>query len=153
VPAHRWWYEHRDLGEAILPDGAAVKRPVVTVGVPGYVSEYLAVVDSGSPISVAHAGLFRLLGIDPTIDPPLYVVPLGIGGGSGAVPVFDVELELRPPAGETTLPIRWHCHLGARSSWRLPFAVLLGQRGWFDQFPSTIDAFGTGVDLPDDLVA
>jgi hypothetical protein len=41
----------------------------------------------------------------------------------------------------------WTLHLGARNNWHLPFPVLFGQRGWFDQFPTTIDAESTTVDL------
>ena len=43
----------------------------------------LAVVDSGSPISVADARLFQRSGIDTERDKPIYDVPLTIGGGDG----------------------------------------------------------------------
>jgi hypothetical protein len=39
--------------------------------------------------------------------------------------------------------------VAARDHWRFPFAVLLGQRGWFDRFPTTIDATHTTVHLVD----
>ncbi len=29
---------------------------------------------------------------------------------------------------------------GLAGTWRLPFGVLFGQRGWFEQFPTTIDS-------------
>jgi hypothetical protein len=41
----------------------------------------------------------------------------------------------------------WRRHLGAQPRWRFPFSVLLGQRGWFDRFPTTIDGTSTAVDL------
>jgi hypothetical protein len=40
---------------------------------------------------------------------------------------------------------------GARPRWRLPFAVLLGQRGWFNQFPTRIDARMSAVEVPEAL--
>lgn len=145
MPPARWRYSHSDLGEAVLPDGQSILRPVVTVSVASSAIEYVAVVDSGSPISIADSGLFARFGIDPAIDQPLFEVPLGMGGAFGRIPVFAVELELRPPRGVLAPPVIWSLQLGARHDWRLPFSVLLGQRGWFDQFPTTIDGASTTV--------
>jgi len=85
--------------------------------------------------------------VNIAVDRPLYEVPLGLGSGFGAVPIFGVELTLRPPSRVLDDPIVRRMHLGARGNWRLPFAVLLGQRGWFDRFPTTIDARSTTVQL------
>lgn len=145
--ARRWAYPHCDLGEPNLPDGSMVRRPVVTVAPLASTQVLLAVVDSGSPISVADARLFDRLGIDTGNDEPLYEVPLTVGGGFGRIPVYAVELLLKPPASSTEPPLAWTLHLGARTGWHLPFAVLLGQRGWFDQFPTTIDGHSTTVEL------
>jgi hypothetical protein len=60
-------------------------------------------------------------------------------------------LQHRAPAGLEAAPFRWRLHLGARSGWRLHLAILLGQRGWFDRFPTTIYGVGTSVELPSDL--
>jgi len=107
----------------------------------------LGVLDSGSPISVANGDLFAFLGIDIDVDEPAYEVPLSVGEGFERTPVFRVELRLRSPRdiGEETLA--WSLDLGARRRWRLPFAVLLGQRGWFDTFPTRIDASTSIVEL------
>lgn len=35
---------------------------------------------------------------------------------------------------------RWSLSVAVQVKWRLPFAILFGQRGWFDVFPTTIDA-------------
>ena len=142
----RWSYDHRDLGEPPLPDGTPIRRPVVPLAVAPFTEDLLAVVDSGSPISVADAQLFKWLGVDITTVRPLYEVPLGLGAGFGKVPMFEVVLALRPP-NEFDEPVSWSLHLGARSNWRLPFAVLFGQRGWFDTFPTTIDASTTTIRL------
>ena len=109
----------------------------------------LAVVDSGSPISVADARLFQRLGVDTEPDQPLYDVPLTIGGGDGRIPVYAVELMLVPPGSIAGSPVLWSLHLGARARWHLPFAVLFGQRGWFDRFPTTINATTTTVTIAD----
>lgn len=97
-------------------------------------------------MSVANSTLFSRLGIDVDHDRPLYEVPLSVGGRFAATPVFDVELSLRAPepGGQ---PIRWRLALGARRSWRFPFAVLLGRRGWFDRFPTRIDGDGSTVEV------
>ncbi len=75
---NRWRYEHLDLNEASLPDGRTIRRPVVTVGAPGTVRDYIAVVDSGSPVSVADSRLFPSLGIDIETDAPLFEVSVGV---------------------------------------------------------------------------
>lgn len=93
----QWRYPHRDFSEALLPDGASVRRPAVTVKATGAAMDLVAVVDSGSPISIPDSGVFEDFGIDPEHDDPLYEVPLGFGGTFGRVPVFEVELELLPP--------------------------------------------------------
>ena len=149
--ARLWQYGHRDLGEESLPDGGRVLRPVVVVGAPGSVVEYEAVVDSGSPISIASSELFGKLGIDLSVDEPLYEVPMGVGGVFTRIAVFEVELELLPPLATVASAVKWRLHLGSRGNWRMPISVLLGQRGWFDQFPTTIDGMSTTVHLPDDL--
>ena len=84
-----WQYGHRYLGEEALPDGQPVLRPMVTVGAPGLAEEYEALVDSGSPISIANSELFGKFGIDLSVDEPLYVVPMGIGGVFARIAVFE----------------------------------------------------------------
>jgi hypothetical protein len=70
-----WIYAHRDLGEPLLPDGSPVRRPVVPLLVPPFSEDFLAVVDSGSPISLADEQLFTWLGVDVKQADPLYEVP------------------------------------------------------------------------------
>lgn len=140
-----WSYPHRDLGEPALPDGSVVSRPTVRVHIEGLSENLLAVVDSGSPISVADAQLFSWLGVDLSTADPLYEVPLSLGSTFGRIPVFGVTLSLRSPEESDRQLISWNLHLGARPNWRLPFAILFGQRGWFDRFPTTIDRSHTIV--------
>lgn len=148
MPPTIWTYPHRDIGEPPLPDGTPVRRPTVPVQIPSVSEDLLAVIDSGSPISVADAQLFKWLGVDLANAEPVYEIPLGLGASFGTVPVFHVRLKLRPPAGTNAGPFEWNLKLGARSNWRLPFAVLFGQQGWFDTFTTTIDADTTIVAVP-----
>jgi hypothetical protein len=105
----------------------------------------LAVVDSGSPISVADAQLFEWLGVDLLTAQPLYEVPLSLGSNFNRIRMYEVELSLRPPDDVDASVVKWKLHLGARPNWKLPFAVLFGQQGWFDRFPTTIDGTQTTV--------
>ena len=62
-----------------------------------------------------------------------------------AVPLM-VSPGLHPP-GPGVEPVAWTLPLGARENWTLPFGVLLGQRGWFDRFPTRIDASTSTVEV------
>jgi hypothetical protein len=135
------------LGEPRLPDGSPVLRPCVFVAPPGTDDALIAVVDSGAPITVAAPTLLAALGVDIAVASPIMEVPLGIAGASGRVAIFEVELDLVPPPDLAMGPRRWRLHMAAHPRWRLPFAVLLGYRGWFDQFRTTIDASTTTVHL------
>lgn len=143
----RWAFAHVDLGEPMLPDGTAIRRPVVAVATVGSSQRLRAVVDSGSPLSVADALLFARLGIDLEHDEPLFGVPLTIGRSTSPMPVYEVELNLLPPTSSTASPITWRLQLGARRNWHLPFTVLLGRRGWFDRFRTTIDGDTAVVEI------
>ncbi len=141
-----WTYAHQDLGEPPFADGSALRRPVVPLLFDAGSPSVLGVIDSGSPMSVANSTLFSRLGIDVDHELPLYEVPLSMGGRFATTPVFEVELSLHAPepGGQ---PIRWRLPLGASRSWRYPFTVLLGQRGWFDRFPTRIDGVGSTVEV------
>jgi hypothetical protein len=143
----KWTFVHVDLGEPKLPDGTAIRRPVVNVATVGSPQQLRAVIDSGSPLSVADALLFPRLGIDLDHDEPLYGVPLTIGRGTGLMAVYEVELSLLPPDGFSAEPVTWRLQLGARRHWHLPFTVLFGQRGWFDRFPTTIDGHTSTIEV------
>ena len=142
-----WVYPHQDLGEPLHVDGTPVLRPVVPLILTPELPAMLGVLDSGSPVSVANADLFRWLGIDIDHSEPVHEMPLSVGGGFELTPVFEVELRLRAPTDGQTDLIMWRLHLGARRRWRLPFAVLLGQRGWFDRFPTRIDGSTSTIEV------
>jgi hypothetical protein len=141
-----WTFRHVDLQEPWHPDGTRILRPAVPLLRSPGTAQLVGVIDSGSPISVADARLFGQLGVDVDNDPPLYEVGLTVAGHFARAPVFAVTLWLNPPAGSGAA-VSWNLPLVARRGWRLPFAVLLGQRGWFDRFPTRIDAMSCTVEV------
>ncbi len=142
-----WTFPHVSLDEPRLPDGSVIRRPVVPLSArTRSATQMQGVIDSGSPISAANATLFADLGIDIDRDEPVHEVSLTVGGQFARAPVFEVTLWLHPPTPSEEA-IAWQLQLVARRGWRLPFAVLLGQRGWFDRFPTRIDATTSVVEV------
>lgn len=127
-----------------MPNGVPVRRPVVRLATTGGFYELTAVIDSGSPISVVDARFGPTLGIETSAS-PAFELALRLGGASGSVPMYDVELELAPPAGVEGEPVRWRTLVAVRQDWRMPFEVLFGQLGWFDRFRTTIGSAATTV--------
>ena len=63
-------------------------------------------------------------------------VPLGLAARFDRLPVFDIDVLLQSPDG---LDIAgWTLRVAVRPAWQFPFEILLGQRGWFDTFTTTI---------------
>jgi len=122
-------------------------RPSVTVSTGSDDADFLGVVVSGSPITVADSAFLAEAGIDLTSDEPVMELPLGLGAVFGRVPVFDVELDLVPPGDVDAANRSWLLQVAARPVWRLPFTILFGQRGWFDTYTTTIGAKDTLVHL------
>lgn len=143
--AGAWSYPHRDLDEPRLLDGLPIARPCVEVSTGTTNHVYLGVVDSGSPICVADPAFVAEAGIDLYRTKPVIEVQLGMGAALSWVPMFEVRLSLLPPEDVDALPRAWSLLVAARGDWRFPFALLLGQRGWFDTFTTTIDASATTV--------
>lgn len=141
----RWRYPHADFDEAPFPDGPRVLRPAVRIATTGRTRFATGMIDSGSPITIASPGLLSDCGVDIQA-PPIMTVPLRLGSAAGEVTVHRVELELgEPPPGDGR--VRWAALVASRSPWIFRFDVLLGVRGWFDRFATTIDATHTTVDL------
>ncbi|MEX2627087.1 MAG: hypothetical protein WD225_09385 [Ilumatobacteraceae bacterium] len=106
-------------------------------------------IDSGSPISLADPVVLRACGVEAAVAPPRMVLPLNLGTRSTAVTLFEVRVALVPPVNQAP-PIVWTSLLGARpGAWQLPFSFLLGQRGWFDRFTTTISDSDVEVHLPE----
>ncbi len=102
----RWVYAHRDLGEPSHVDGSPLTRPVVPIEPAAGMAAVLGVLDSGSPISVANAEVFALLGVNIDKDDPVHEVPLSVGRGFEPTPIFQVELRLCGPERVSVRPGR-----------------------------------------------
>ncbi len=97
---------------------------------------HLGVLDSGSPLSVTSRRFARQAGIDPDTTLPVMEVPLGLATRFDRLPMFEINLELKAPDDSGTVP--WSLLVAVRPTWRFPFEVLFGQRGWFDSFTTTL---------------
>jgi hypothetical protein len=128
-------------------DGSPILRPCVEVATGAALHAYVGVVDSGSPICVADPALVAEAGVDIEATEPTMTVPLGMGASFSHVPMFEIRLSLLPPEDVDAAPVPWSLLVAARGGWRFPFAILLGQLGWFDTFPTMIDAAATTVVL------
>jgi hypothetical protein len=97
-------------------------------------------------VSRTPAPCRSLLRVDVENDPARYEVGLTVAGQFARAPVFAVTMWLKPP-GDSGAAVSWQLPLVARLGWRLSFAVLLGQRGWFDRFPTRLDAMSCTVEV------
>jgi hypothetical protein len=110
------------LGPALLPDD---DPPRVA-----------ALVDSGAERSFAAPWLARAIGADLHDAPEIRV---GLGGSVRRVQFAQVTLRLHEPAGTTS--IEWQADVGFIDSWEPPWGLLLGQRGFFDQFTVSLNRY------------
>lgn len=94
-----------------------------------------ALVDSGSENVLAAPGVARAVGVTPD---PATEIELGIGGRGRRVRFADVTLRLNPPTGVEGPPVEWAAEVGFFAEWEPPWSVVLGQKGFFDQFTVTI---------------
>jgi hypothetical protein len=96
-----------------------------------------ALVDSGSERTLAGPGLARSLGLD--LD-ECRRASLGIGGGVHRVSFAEVEVELFEDlvGGDPEPVTAWQAEVGFFNSWEPPWMVILGGRGFFDQFTVTM---------------
>jgi hypothetical protein len=97
----------------------------------------VALVDSGSEHTLASPALARALNFN--VEDGVQG-NIGIGGGFRPVAFTTVHLELYKEvfrSGQTPLS-EWDAEVGFLRSWEPPWAVLLGQVGFFDQFTVTL---------------
>lgn len=94
----------------------------------------LGLVDTGSENVLAASWLADLAGIDlgRNVDRAI----LGIGGQNIEVSFAEIELRLHRPDDAADWISR-RSDIGFFSAWQAPFAVVLGQTGFLDQFTVT----------------
>lgn len=115
-------------------------RPVVAVRLVGAYEapiKVAALVDSGSEHVLATPMLARAIGVDPD---PATETTIGIGGKGRLVRFADARIQLFPDIDSEDDPLsEWDAEIGFFSHWEPPWAVLLGQWGFFSRFTVTMN--------------
>lgn len=126
--------------------GQPVVRPLVEVRLAGYeLSERVfALIDSGSEHTLASRWVAQAMGVEP--DDNRSIV-LGLGGQNIRVEFADARIRLGPPGTAESDWIEWQTEIGFVRQWRATWPVLLGQRGFFDQFTVTMNRLARAVAL------
>lgn len=114
-----------------------VLRPIVPVSLSGPGRESaprVGLVDTGAENVLAAAWLADLVGVDLSRSADTALI--GIGGQTAEVAFADVELRLYSPDASEEF-VSWGCDVGFVPGWQAPFAMVLGQVGFLDQFTVT----------------
>jgi len=95
-----------------------------------------ALVDSGAERTFAAPWLARAIGADIRNAPAIRV---GLGGSTRRVQFAQATLRLSSP--DLATAIEWQADVGFIDAWEPPWGLLLGQRGFFDQFTVTLSRY------------
>ncbi len=116
-------------------------RAVVGVAAPGAPTRFAAIIDTGGPITVVAAEVLRSGG-DPVERNETMM--LRLGGSTHSVPLYDLTLEVRPPAAVAgATPVSWRGVVAVLDPWpHHGTAVILGQTGFLDTFTVTFGPDG-----------
>lgn len=124
-------------------------RPAVPVSVASVLEDdatpkLLALVDSGAEHTLAGPGVGRLANVDPS-DAPTQTI--GIGGRAREVYYGTVLLRLFQHVDSVDEPalVEWTASVGFIKQWEPPWGLLLGQKGFFDQFTVTISRHAQAI--------
>lgn len=111
--------------------------------------KFLALVDSGSERTLAGPGLGRLA--RPSYAEPPREMTLHIGGAARPTVFGEVTLRLYEHVSSVDEPplIEWSAEVGFFKRWEPPWAVVLGQRGFFDRFTVSMSRFSMALALED----
>ncbi len=93
--ADAWQYGYTDFGEGHGRSPQPVLRAVVGVAAPGAPNRFAAIIDTGGPITVVAAEVLSSGG-DPVARNESMM--LRLAGSTNDVPLYDLTLEVRPPA-------------------------------------------------------
>lgn len=72
---------------------------------------------------------------------------LGLGGENIRADFAEARIRLGPPGTPEAEWIEWRTEIGFVRQWRATWPVLLGQRGFFDQFTVTMNRLARAVAL------
>ena len=139
--ADAWQYGYTDFGEGRGHSPQPVLRAVVAVATPGSSTRFSAIIDTGGPITVVATEVLAAGG-DPFERGDTMM--LRLGGTTSEVSLFDLTLEVRPPAGSAgTAPVSWRGIVAVLEPWpHQGTAVILGQSGFLDTFTVTLGPDG-----------
>lgn len=116
-------------------------RAVVGVAAPGAPNRFAAIIDTGGPITVVAAEVLHSGG-DPVERSSR--MALRLGGSTNDVALYDLTLEVRPPAHAfDATPVGWRGVVAVLDPWpHRGTAVILGQTGFLDTFTVTFGPDG-----------
>lgn len=139
--ADAWQYSYTDFGEGRGRSPQPVLRAVVGVAAPAAPNRFAAIIDTGGPITVVAAEVLHFGG-DPIQRNEKML--LRLGGSTSEVPLYDLTLEVRPPAHAVdATAISWRGVVAVLDPWpHHGTAVILGQSGFLDAFTVTLGPDG-----------
>jgi len=139
-PAFPWLYPYIDDGPRL---DQVVQRPVVPTALVGPSNEVgdglYALVDSGCSHVLAAPWVADAVGVDPGRSDR--TLRLGIGGSTVSVRFVDLRVRLLAPGGTDDEFVEWSTEVGFLDEWRPTFPMILGQRGFLDEFTVTTSQF------------
>ena len=98
-----------------------------------------ALVDSGCSHVLAAPWVAYAAGVEPKKSDR--TLQLGIGGTTVSVRSVDLRVRLIAPGGTDEQFIEWETEVGFFDQWKPTFLMILGQRGFLDQFTVTMSQF------------
>lgn len=106
----------------------------------------MGLVDTGAENVLAAEWLADFAGVDLSHNADTALI--AIGGQSAEVRFVEVDLRLYAPemGGEF---IAWRCDVGFVPDWHAPFAMVLGQNGFLDQFTVTFHRGAAALAIED----
>ena len=139
--ADAWQYSYTDFGEGRGRSPQPVLRAVVGVAAPAAPNRFAAIIDTGGPITVVAAEVLHFGG-DPIQRNEKML--LRLGGSTSEVPLYDLTLEVRPPAHAVdATAISWRGVVAVLDPWpHHGTAVILGQSGFLDAITVTLGPDG-----------
>ena len=139
MPSFPWLFPYTEdvVSRTSQVTGRTILRPVIQVTMVGEdEQDVYALVDSGSEHTLSGMGHARLIGAEPD---PSREMTIGVGGAWRTARFADIRLRLAAPGGAADDMVEWTASVGFFTHWDPPWALLLGQVGFFDKFTVTMN--------------
>ncbi len=105
-----------------------------------------ALVDSGCEYTLVQRWVAQTVGIDHEGGDE---ISLGIGGETVKVTAADAILRFGPPESEPYHWEEWEATVGIVEAWKAQWPVVLGERGFFDQYTVEMMRFSQALAIHD----